>query len=450
MEMAALTLFGLFFVLLLLRVPIAVALAASSIVTILSSYGFSSLDLVADIMYTSVSKFTLLSIPFFIMAGVIMEYAGISKRLIHFADVCVGHRKSGIILVTVLTAIFFAAISGSGPATVAAIGGILIPALVKNGFKKESAAALLSSSGSIGIVIPPSIALIVFAVVAGDTINVSIGRLFIAGIIPGLLLGAAFIFAAMYVRNKDMKERASLPKDDVASIEVSAAREKASPREVFKAFYEAIWGLLIPFIILGGIYGGVFTPTEAAVVAVFYGLLVGLVIYRELKIKDIKKIIIDSSVQTAVVMFIVSSASIFAYLITTEQIAMQISDSLLGLTSNKYVILLLVNILLLIAGAFMDAISAYYIFIPILLPIMMILEVDPTVFGIFMTVNLAIGLFTPPVGVNLYVACGLANVSINKISKAIIPFVVASIIVLVLITYIPSITTFLPDLLGVK
>ncbi|WP_110113199.1 TRAP transporter large permease [Bacillus sp. CGMCC 1.16541] len=448
--MAALTLFGLFFVLLLLRVPIAVALAASSIVTILSSYGFSSLDLVADIMYTSVSKFTLLSIPFFIMAGVIMEYAGISKRLIHFADVCVGHRKSGIILVTVLTAIFFAAISGSGPATVAAIGGILIPALVKNGFKKESAAALLSSSGSIGIVIPPSIALIVFAVVAGDTINVSIGRLFIAGIIPGLLLGAAFIFAAMYVRNKDMKERASLPKDDVASIEVSAAREKASPREVFKAFYEAIWGLLIPFIILGGIYGGVFTPTEAAVVAVFYGLLVGLVIYRELKIKDIKKIIIDSSVQTAVVMFIVSSASIFAYLITTEQIAMQISDSLLGLTSNKYVILLLVNILLLIAGAFMDAISAYYIFIPILLPIMMILEVDPTVFGIFMTVNLAIGLFTPPVGVNLYVACGLANVSINKISKAIIPFVVASIIVLVLITYIPSITTFLPDLLGVK
>ncbi|MBM7703565.1 TRAP transporter large permease [Metabacillus iocasae] len=448
--MAAFILFGLFFVLLLLRVPIAVALAASSILTILSSYGFSSLDLVADIMYTSVSKFTLLSIPFFIIAGVIMEYAGISKRLIHFADVCVGHRKSGIILVTVLTAIFFAAISGSGPATVAAIGGILIPALVKNGFKKESAAALLSSSGSIGIIIPPSIALIVFAVVAGDTINVSIGRLFIAGIIPGLLLGTAFILAAMYVRSKNLKEKASLPKDDVAAIEVSATREKASPNEIFKAFYEAIWGLLIPFIILGGIYGGVFTPTEAAVVAVFYGLIVGLVIYRELKLSDIKKIIIDSSVQTAVVMFIVSSASIFAYLITTEQIAMQISDSLLGITSNKYIILLLVNVILLIAGAFMDAISAYYIFIPILLPIMMVLEVDPTVFGIFMTVNLAIGLFTPPVGVNLYVACGLANVSINKISKAIIPFVVASIIVLILITYIPSITTFLPDLLGIK
>ncbi|MDZ5471352.1 TRAP transporter large permease [Bacillus sp. 31A1R] len=449
--MAALILFGLFFLLLLLRVPIAISLAASSIITIVSTYGFSSMELVADIMYTSVAKFTLLSIPFFIIAGVIMEYAGISKRLIHFADVCVGHKKSGIILVTVLTAIFFAAISGSGPATVAAIGGILIPALVKNGFKQESAAALLSSSGSIGIIIPPSIALIVFGVVAGDVINVSIGRLFIAGIVPGLLLGVAFILAAMYVRKKDIKERKdTLSNMPNAAIELSATREKASPKEMWKAFYDAIWGLLIPFIILGGIYGGVFTPTEAAVVAVFYGLIIGVFVYKELKIKDIKKIIIDSSAQTAVVMFIVSSASVFAYLITTEQIAQQISDGLLGFTSNKYVILLLVNIILLIAGAFMDAISAYYIFIPILLPIMLVLGVDPTVFGLFMTVNLAIGLFTPPVGVNLYVACGLANVSINKISRAIIPFVVASIVVLLLITYVPSISTFLPNLLGVK
>lgn len=450
-HMAAMILFGLFFLLLFLRIPIAVSLAAASIVTLISTMGFSSMDLVADIMYTSVAKFTLLSIPFFIIAGVIMEYAGISKRLIHFADVCVGHRRSGIILVTVITAIFFAAISGSGPATVAAIGGILIPALVKNGFKKESAAALLSSSGSIGIIIPPSIALIVFGVVAGDQINVSIGRLFIAGIVPGLMLGASFFFAALYVRRKDIAELGLLGiTSHDPSIEVSAARAKASPAEIFKAFYEAVWGLLIPFIILGGIYGGIFTPTEAAVVAVFYGLFVGLFIYRELKLKDITKILVDASVQTAVVMFIVSAASIFAYLITTEQVAQQISDGLLGITTNKYAILLFVNIILLIAGAFMDAISAYYIFIPILLPIMLTLGVDPTVFGLFMTVNLAIGLFTPPVGVNLYVACGLANVSINKISRAIIPFVVASIIVLVLITYVPAITTFLPNLLGVK
>ncbi len=447
MEMASIILFGLFFLLLLIRVPIAISLAASSIVTLIITYDFSSVELVADILYTSVAKFTLLAIPFFIIAGVIMEYAGISKRLIHFADVCVGHWKSGIILVTVLTAIFFAAISGSGPATVAAIGGILIPALMKNGFKPESAAALLSSSGAIGIIIPPSIALIVFGVVAGDSINVSIGRLFIAGIIPGLLLGLSFIIAAMIVRRKDLKGILSAVKD--SSIEISATREKASGKEIAKAFYDAIWGLLMPFIILGGIYGGVFTPTEAAVVAVFYGLVIGIFVYKELKFEDLKKIMIDSSVQTAVVMFIVSSASVFAYLITTEQIAQQISDALLGISSNKYIILLLINLILLIAGMFMDAISAFYIFVPILLPIMLVLEVDPTVFGMFMTVNLAIGLFTPPVGVNLYVACGIANTSINKISKAIIPFVVASIVVLLLITYIPSITTFLPDLLGV-
>lgn len=309
--MVSILLFGVFVLLLLLRVPIAISLAAASIVTLLSTMGMSSIEVVADIMYTSVAKFTMLAIPFFIIAGVIMEYAGISKRLIHFADVCVGHRKSGIILVTVITAIFFAAISGSGPATVAAIGGILIPALVKNGLKKESAAALLASSGSIGIIIPPSIALIVFAVVAGDQIPVSIGRLFIAGIVPGLLLGMAFILAAMYIKRKDIKElKRKASKNNNASLEVSAAREKATSKEQLKAFYDAIWGLLIPVIILGGIYGGVFTPTESAVVAVFYGLFVGVFIYKELKLKQIKKILIDSSVQTAVVMFIVSAASV--------------------------------------------------------------------------------------------------------------------------------------------
>lgn len=446
-EMTILLLFGLFFLLLLFKVPIAISLASSSIVTLMFTYGISSIELATDIMYASIAKFTLLSIPFFIIAGVIMEYAGISKRLIQFADVCVGHRKSGIILVTVITAIFFAAISGSGPATVAAIGGILIPALVKNGFKPEAGSALLASSGAIGIIIPPSIALIVFGVVAGDSMNVSIGRLFIAGIIPGLLMGISFIFAALYVKRKEVKEWMKSNKD--MSKELSATRERASFSEMLKAFFDAIWGLMIPVIILGGIYSGIFTPTEAAVVAVFYGLFVGVFIYRELKWKDIKGILIDSSVQTAVVMIIVSAASIFAYIITTEQIAHQLSSAILGITENKYVILLLINILLLIAGMFMDAISAYYIFVPILVPIMLALGVDPTVFGIFMTMNLAIGQFTPPVGVNLYVACGLGNVSINKISKAIVPYVVASVVVLLIITYVPIVTTFLPDLLQV-
>lgn len=440
--MTAILLFGLFFLLVLLRIPIAVSLAISSIAVLFTGSGLFGLELVADIMYTSVAKFTLLAIPFFVLAGVIMEQAGISKRLIDFAQALVGHRKSGIVFVTVLVAIFFAAISGSGPATVAAIGGILIPALVGNGYKKETAGALVASSGAIGIVIPPSIAFIVFAVVAGDQIPVSIARLFIAGIIPGILLGIGFVLAAMYVRWRQEKKEGPL--------EGVTQRKRATGKERWTAFVNALWGLMIPVIILGGIYGGFFTPTEAAVVAVFYGLFVGFFVYKELNLKNLFKILVDSSVQTATVMFIVSAASVFAYIITTEQIAKTLSDAMLGVSDNPIIILLIVNILLLIAGMFIDAISAFYILVPILAPVMILLGVDPTVFGVFMTVNLAIGLFTPPVGLNLYVATGISKTSLGGISKGVIPFVVSSIIILLLITYIPQISTFLPDLMNIK
>ncbi|VDG99097.1 Neu5Ac permease [Lysinibacillus sphaericus] len=440
--MTALILFGLFFILVMLRMPIAVALAVSSIAVLFTGSGLFGLELVADIMYTSVSKFTLLAIPFFIFAGVIMEHAGISKRLIDFAQSLVGHRKSGIIFVTVITAIFFAAISGSGPATVAAIGGILIPGMVKNGYKVETAAGLVASSGAIGIIIPPSIAFIVFAVVAGDQIPVSIGRMFMAGVIPGLLLGLGFIIAAMYVRRKQEKLEGPM---------LSRFESKPmSGKERFRAFLSAVWGLLIPVIILGGIYGGFFTPTEAAVVAVFYSLFIGFFVYRELTMRKLYDILVAASVQTAVVMFIVSAASVYAYIITTEQIATQIADLMLSISDNRIIILLLINVILLIAGMFIDAISAYYIFIPILLPIILVFDVDPTVFGVFMTVNLAIGLFTPPVGLNLFVAAGISNTSIGQISRGVFPFVVSSVIVLLLITFIPQISTFLPDLLKIK
>ena len=440
--MTAIILFGVFFLLVMLRMPIAVALAISSIVVLFTGSGLFGLELVADIMYTSVAKFTLLAIPFFILAGVIMEHAGISKRLIDFAQALVGHRKGGIIFVTVMTAIFFAAISGSGPATVAAIGGILIPGMVKNGYKTETAAGLVASSGAIGIIIPPSIAFIVFAVVAGDQIPVSIGRMFMAGVIPGLLLGVGFIVAAMFVRRRQEKLEGPIGQQYIM--------EPATSAERFKAFGKAIWGLLIPVIILGGIYGGFFTPTEAAVVAVFYSLFIGFFIHRELTLKKLYDILVAAGIQTAVVMFIVSAASVYAYIITTEQIATQISDVMLSISGNKIIILLLINIILLIAGMFIDAISAYYIFIPILLPIVLLFDVDPTVFGVFMTVNLAIGLFTPPVGLNLFVAAGISNTSIGQISRGVLPFVVSSVIILLLITYIPQISTFLPDLLNIK
>ncbi|MER2262243.1 MAG: TRAP transporter large permease [Psychrobacillus sp.] len=440
--MTAIILFTLFMVLVLLKVPIAVALAISSVVILFTGSGLFGLELVADIMYTSVAKFTLLAIPFFVLAGVIMEKAGISKRLIDFAQALVGHKKSGIVFVTVMVAIFFAAISGSGPATVAAIGGILIPALIGNGFKKETAGALVASSGAIGIVIPPSIAFIVFAVVAGDQIPVSIARLFVAGIIPGILLGVGFVLATLFVKWRQEKKE--------GPTEGFVGPNKSTGKEKWTAFVNALWGLMIPVIILGGIYGGWFTPTEAAVVAVFYGLFVGLFIYKELNFKSLFSIFVTSSVQTATVMFIVSAASVFAYIITTEQIATTVSDAMLGVSENKIIILLLVNILLLVAGMFIDAVSAFYILVPILAPVMIMLGVDPTVFGVFMTVNLAIGLFTPPVGLNLYVATGISKTSLGEISKGVIPFLVSSIIILLLITYIPAISTFLPDLMGVK
>lgn len=441
--MIALLLFGVFFLLVFLRVPIALSLGVSSIVVLVASSGMYGLEVVTDIMYTSVAKFTLLAIPFFILAGVIMEQVGISKRLIDFAQTLVGHRKGGIVFVTVLVAIFFAAISGSGPATVAAIGGILIPAMVRNGYTKETAGGLLASAGAIGIIIPPSIAFIVFAVVAGDQIPITINRLFMAGVIPGIIMGAALLIAGIYVRWSQEKK-------GIFKIPEGLEIRKATGKERWDAFLKAVPGLMIPVIILGGIYGGYFTPTEAAVIAVIYGLIVGIVVNRKDTFKKMYTIFVEASLQTAVVMIIVSAASVFAYIITTEQIARTISEGIMGLTDNPILILLLINILLLIAGAFIDAISAYYIFVPILLPIMIALNVDPTVFGVFMTVNLAIGLFTPPVGLNLYVAASISKSNIVEVSKGVVPFIIASIIVLMLVTYIPQLSTFLPDLLGVK
>ncbi|NYB74940.1 TRAP transporter large permease [Sedimentibacter hydroxybenzoicus DSM 7310] len=425
--MATLLLFGTFIILLLLNVPISISLGISSIITLI--FAGVPLDIIPTNIFAATSKFALLAIPFFILAGNIMEKGGISEKLINLAKAWVGHKKGGLALVCVIVSCFFAAISGSGPATVAALGSIIIPTMVNNGYKKNFASALMASAGGIGIIIPPSITFVIFGAITGA----SIGDLLIAGILPGILVGLALAIAALWVtRREDIK---SLP--------------KAPMEEKVSATKDALWGLMMPIIILGGIYGGIFTPTEAAAVSVIYGLAISVFIYKSIKIKDIYKILVDSTAQTAVVMFITASASLFAWVMTVEGVANAASNLLISLSGGNYLVLLIIlNILLLIAGCVIDTTSALYILAPVFVPVALSLGIDIIHLGVVVIVNLAIGLITPPVGVNLYVACGVGHVSMKEIAKGVVPFLVASLIALLLITYIPSISLILPGLMA--
>lgn len=421
-------LFLVFAILLFLNVPIALSLGISSIIAMLAAE--TPMIMLPINVYSSIGKFTLLAIPFFVLAGNVMEKAGISERLINLANKAVGHKKAGLAIVCVITSCFFAAISGSGPATVAALGVIIIPAMIKAGYNDGMSSALMATAGAIGIIIPPSIAYVVYGAIAG----VSIGKTFVAGIMPGILMGTALIIACIIlVRRLDIVQQ-----------------EKASTREVWAAFKDAVWGLLMPVIILGGIYGGFFTPTEAAAVSAVYGIVVGVFIYREVNLKNLYEILVESAVQSAVVMIIVACASLFAWIVTTQGVAAMVSNYLLQISNSQYLFLLIINIVLLIAGCFIDAVSALYIFVPIMLPVALQLGYDPIAFGIVMTMNLAIGQVTPPVGVNLYVACGISKVSLKDISRKVIPFVIASIISLLLITYIPQLSLWLPNMMKMK
>ena len=417
--------FILFFALIFLNVPVAVSLGLSSIAGLL--IGGFPLTTVADIMYASISKFTLLAIPFFILAGVIMEYAGISRRLVQFAKVCVGHRKHGLVLVVVVVSCFFAAISGSGPATVAALGSILVPAMIESGYDAGLATALMSSSGALGIVIPPSIAFVIYASISG----VSVGKLFSGGIFPGLLMGAAYVIAAVIGSRSSKIEQ----------------QEKATGKEVLAALKDAIWGLLTPVIILGGIYGGIFTATESAGIAIVYGLIVGLFIYKEIKPKDLWKIFVDAAASSGTVLYIVACASIFAWLLSTSHIATDLSSALMSLSDNRVVLILLINLIFLIAGCFLDCSSAFYILVPIVLPVAQSIGIDSIHLGVILTVNMAIGLVTPPVGINLYVGSSIANVPVPELCRKIVPFVIAGVIALLLITFVEPITMLLPSLM---
>lgn len=423
--MVAAVLFITFAVLLLIGAPIAVCLGASSVISMIVQGAGRPLETIMSslprLVSSSTSKFVLLAIPFFILGGNIMEKAGISQKLIRLAEVCVGHIKGGMAMVCVIVACFFAAISGSGPATVAALGLIIVPAMIKAGYKPAFAAGLMAAAGAIGVIIPPSITFVVY----GSISDTSIGTLFIAGVLPGILMGAGLLITALLVGRKTKLE--TLP--------------KATAKERWQAFKDAFWGLLMPVIILGGIYGGIFTPTEAAAVSAVYGLFVGIVIYKTIRLKELYAILVDSTCTTATVMFITAAASLFAYVLTRARLDVAISTALQNATGgNVIVFFLIVNVLLLIAGCFLDSTSALYIFTPLFVPVAQALGVDMVHLGVVMIVNLAIGLFTPPVGVNLYVACGVGNVNLKQISKAVLPLLIASLIVLLLVTYIPQIS----------
>lgn len=423
-------LFVSFFIFLILGVPIAMCLGLSSICAIL--FSGTSLTIVATNMYSGISKFLLLAIPFFVLSGNIMAKAGISKRLIKFVDTCIGHKRGGIAIVCVIVACFFGAISGSGPATVAALGAVLIPAMIASGFSAPFSTALMATASSIAIVIPPSIAFVVYASITG----VSIQDMFSAGIVPGILMGVALVIVVMWEARRN---------------NIQITKEKASWVERWTAFKDAFWGFLMPIIILGGIYGGIFTPTEAAAVSVVYGLFVGMVIYKEVSWRDLIDILIDSAKTTGGIMIIVASASLFSFVCTKFGIA-DAASALLGTVAvNQFVFLLICNIIFLIAGCFIDANSAMYIFIPIMVPVCKALGYDVVAFGVMATVNLAIGQVTPPVGVNLFVAIGVkikngVKVSLQQISKAVVPQIIASVVVLLVITYIPQISVTLPKL----
>lgn len=419
-------LFVLFALFLILGVPIAFSLGLSSLGALL--IGDGSLAVVASRLYSAADFFSLMAIPFFVLAGCIMEKGKLSRRLIDFAMELVGPLKGGLGYVTVVTSMFFSAISGSGPATTAAIGSITIPAMEENGYDKKFATALQATSGAMGPIIPPSIVFIQYGVATGT----SIGALFIAGIVPGLLIGAALIIMNGIISHKKG---------------YGGSNKKYSVIRIWKSFKNAALVILMPVIILGGIYGAIFTPTEAAIVACVYGLILACVIYRELSLKDIKDVFVSSCKTTSMIMLVITCASLFGWILSSERIPERIAASVLAVTSDKFTLLIAINILLLIVGCLLDQGSATIILAPILTPIAVAVGVDPIHFGALMVTNLCLGLVTPPVGVNLYVACGIAKLKIEDIVKPVLLLLGACLVMQMIITFVPDLIMFLPRLL---
>lgn len=419
-----------FVILLVLGVPIAYSIGISALLTMLVSIApepaFTTL---AQRMATALDSFALLAIPFFVLAGQFMNRGGIASRLIDLAKGLVGTLPGGLAYVNIFACMLFGAISGSAVAAASAIGGIMNPRMVKEGYSKPFSAAVNITSSTTGLIIPPSNILIVYSLASG---GVSIAALFVAGYVPGFLVGLSLMLVAGYISYKKKY----------------AVGDRIPFREVVKKFFDAVPSLLLLIIVIGGIIAGIFTATEASAIAVLYTIILSMVVYREVKVNDLPGILIQTVITTSIVMLLIGTSMGMSWVMSYENIPQGVSEALLSISDNKIVVLIIINLILLFVGIFMDMTPAVLIFTPIFLPVVTNLGVDPVHFGIMMVLNLCIGLCTPPVGAVLFVGCGVAGVSISKVIKPLVPLFIAMVIALLLITYIPELTLWLPQLFG--
>lgn len=422
--MTVIFLFICLFTLMLIGVPVAIALGLSSSLIIIF-FSQDSISSVAIKLFETSEHYTLLAIPFFLLAGAFMTTGGVARRLIDFANATVGHIRGGLAIASVMACMLFAALSGSSPATVAAVGSIAISGMVRSGYPVEFGTGIICNAGTLGILIPPSIVMVVYAAATES----SVGRLFMAGVIPGLLLGAVLMIA-IYI---------------VARMKNLPARPRSSVRAWFRSARKALWGLILMVIILGGIYSGAFTPTEAAAVAAVYSFFVAVFIYKDVKLRECPKVLMDAGKLSIMLMFIIANAMLFAHVLTTEQIPQQLTALVIDMNLQPWQFLIVVNIILLIAGAFMEPSAIILILVPILFPIAVQLGIDPIHLGIIMVVNMEIGMITPPIGLNLFVSSAITNLSLPQVIRAATPWLLLMLTFLVAITYIPAISLALPN-----
>lgn len=425
--MSALVIFLLLLVLMLTGMPISISLGLT-VLTFLFTMTQVPIESVALKLFTGIEKFEIMAIPFFILAGNFLTHGGVARRMINFATAMVGHWYGGLGLAGVLACALFAAVSGSSPATVVAIGSILLPAMVKAGFPNRFGAGIITTSGALGILIPPSIVMVMFSVAT----NTSVGALFMAGVVPGILLAFFLGFVTWYrARKFDYPRQA-----------------KASWAERWQSFRKAAWGLLLIVLVMGGIYSGLFTPTEAAAMSAVYAFFIAIFVYRDMPLSRVPKVLLDSANMSAMLLYIITNAMLFSFLMTNENIPQILAEWMLGQGFGPVAFLLAVNILLLAAGNFMEPSSIVLIFAPILFPVAVKLGIDPVHFGIMMTVNMEVGMCHPPVGLNLYVASGITKMGITELTVAVWPWLLSMLVFLIMITYVPSISLWLPRTLG--